>query len=150
MLDLLILCQDSGMSLGFFDNLVTILLCHGKNGFDTRKACKTQTFLENLRCKVSCPRLHIATVRLHQVPKFKLLEQIVDLLQSIILMILTISVSIYLLARVWITSIVLPMFLKETRQLLGHFLEERKARYTAEDACFLCLHREDQVGNNVL
>jgi hypothetical protein len=84
MLDLLKLCQDAGTSLGFFDKLVTALRKHGKKGFDIKKACKRQTFLDGLREKIACPRPVIATVGSHQVPKFNLLEQIIDLLKSIL------------------------------------------------------------------
>ena len=84
MLDLLQLCQDAGTSLQFFDNLVTTLRRHGRKGFDIRKASKRQTFLDNLRKKISCPRPIITAVGSHQVPKFNLLEQIIDLLESVI------------------------------------------------------------------
>jgi hypothetical protein len=84
MLDLLLLCQDEGTSLKFFDTLVTLLRRHGKKGFDIRKASRRQTFLDNLRKKISCPRPIIAQVGPHQVPKFNLLEQIIDLLKSVI------------------------------------------------------------------
>jgi hypothetical protein len=82
MLDLLQLCQDAGTSLEFFDNLVTTLRRHGRKGFDIRKASKRQTFLDNLRKKISCPRPIITLVDSHQVPKFNLLDQIIDLLKS--------------------------------------------------------------------
>ena len=82
MLDLLQLCQDAGTSLEFFDNLVTTLCCHGRKGFDIRKASKWQTFLDNLQKKISCPRPIITVVGSHQVPKFNLLEQIIDLLKA--------------------------------------------------------------------
>ena len=81
MLDLLKLCQEAGTSLEFFDNLVTTLRRHGKKGFDIRKASKRQTFLDNLRKKIACPRPIIVSVGSHQVPKFHLLDQISDLLQ---------------------------------------------------------------------
>jgi hypothetical protein len=84
MLDLLKLCQDAGTSLGFFDKLVTTLRRHGRKGFNITKASKRQTFLDKLREKIACPRPVIATVRSHQVPKFNLLEQIIDLLKSIL------------------------------------------------------------------
>jgi hypothetical protein len=84
MLDLLQLCQDAGTSLEFFDNLVTLLRRHGKKGFDIRKASRRQTFLDNLRKKISCPRPSIVQVGPYQVPKFNLLEQIIDLLKSVI------------------------------------------------------------------
>jgi hypothetical protein len=82
MLDLLQLCQDAGTSLEFFDNLVTTLRRHGRKGFDIRKASKRQTFLDKLRKKISCPRPIITAVGSHQVPKFNLLEQIIDLLKA--------------------------------------------------------------------
>ncbi len=82
MLDLLQLCQDAGTSLEFFDNLVTTLRHHGRKGFDIRKASKRQTFLDKLRKKISCPRPIITVVGSHQVPKFNLLEQIIDLLKA--------------------------------------------------------------------
>jgi hypothetical protein len=85
MLDLLQLCQDAGTSLQFFDKLVSTLRRHGKKGFDIRRASKRQTFLDNLRKKISCPRpAIIQQVGPHQVPKFDMLEQIVDLLKSVI------------------------------------------------------------------
>ena len=84
MLELLQLCQDAGTTLLFFDKLVAILRRHGKKGFDIRKASKRQTFLDNLRKKISCPRPIIVQVGPHQVPKFDLLEQITDLLKSVI------------------------------------------------------------------
>jgi hypothetical protein len=84
MLDLLWLCQDAGTSLQFFDKLVSALRRHGKKGFDIRRASKWETFLDNLRKKTSCPRPAIIQVGPHQVPKFDLLEQIVDLLKSVI------------------------------------------------------------------
>jgi hypothetical protein len=84
MLDLLRLCQDAGTSLEFFDTLVTTLRRHGKKGFDIRKACTRQTFLDNLRKKISCPRPVITQVGTHQVPTFNLLEQIIDLLNSVL------------------------------------------------------------------
>ena len=84
MLDLLQLCQEAGTSLEFFDNLVTTLRRHGKKGFDIRKASRRQTFLDNLRKKISCPRPAIVQVGPYQVPKFNLLEQIIDLLKSVI------------------------------------------------------------------
>jgi hypothetical protein len=59
MLDLLQLCQDAGTSLQFFDELVKTLRWHGKKGFDVRKASKRQTFLDNLRKKITCPRPEI-------------------------------------------------------------------------------------------
>jgi hypothetical protein len=85
MLDLLLHCQDGGTSLKFFDGLVTILRRHGRNGFDITKACKRQTFLDELRRKkIPSPRPYITMVQSHQVPKFDLLEQINDLLQSVL------------------------------------------------------------------
>jgi hypothetical protein len=57
MLDILQLFQDAGTSLEFFDNLVTTLRCHGRKGFDIRKASKQQTFLDNLQKKISCSAL---------------------------------------------------------------------------------------------
>jgi hypothetical protein len=84
MLDIIQLCQEAGTSLQIFDNLVTTLRRHGKKGFDIRKASKRQTFLDKLRKKIDCPRPVIVAVGSHQVPKFNLLDQITDLLQSVI------------------------------------------------------------------
>jgi hypothetical protein len=83
-LDLLQLCQDAGTSLEFFDNLVATLRRHGMKGFDIRKASRRQTFLDNLRKKMSSPRPTIIQVGSHQVPKFDLSEQIKNLLKSVI------------------------------------------------------------------
>jgi hypothetical protein len=84
LLDLLELCKDAGTSLEFFDNLVTILRQHGKKGFDVWKASdRQQTFLDDLRKKISCPCAVIIQVGPHQVPKFNLLEQITDLFNSV-------------------------------------------------------------------
>jgi hypothetical protein len=46
MIDSLQLCQDAGTSLQFFGNLVTVLRCQGKKGFDIRKVSRRQTFLD--------------------------------------------------------------------------------------------------------
>ena len=59
MLDLLQLCQDGGASLEVFDNLVTTLRRHGKQGFDIRKASRRHTFLDNLRKKYLAPDLSL-------------------------------------------------------------------------------------------
>jgi hypothetical protein len=84
MLDLLQLCQDAGTSLQFFDKLVAILRWHGKKGFHIRRASKWQNFLDKLRKKMSCPRRTIIQVGPCQVPKFDLLEQIIDSLKSVV------------------------------------------------------------------
>ena len=87
MIELIQLCQDAGTPLWFFDKLMSTLRKHGKKkGFNVKKAGKRHTFLEKLRKNISCPRPQVVTVesgsQRHQVPKFKLLEQIIDLLQS--------------------------------------------------------------------
>jgi hypothetical protein len=68
MLNSLQLCQDAGTSLQFFGNLVTVLRCQGKKGFDIRKVSRRQTFLDNLQKKTSCPRPAFVQVGPQQVP----------------------------------------------------------------------------------
>jgi hypothetical protein len=84
MLDLLQLWQDAGTSSSSLTNL--FLLCAGmeRKALTFQKASERQTFLDNLRKKTSCPQPAIIQVGPHQVPTFDLLEQIVDLLKSVI------------------------------------------------------------------
>ena len=84
-LDVLKLCHDGGCSLECFDRLFALLRKHSsKNGVDVTKLPKRDTFLKNLRARISSPMPIISQVGNLQVPHFDFLSQIRDLLGSFV------------------------------------------------------------------
>jgi hypothetical protein len=84
-LDVLKLCHDGGCSLECFDRLFALLRKHSsENGVDVTKLPKRDTFLKNLRARISSPMPIISQVGNLQVPHFDFLSQIRDLLGSFV------------------------------------------------------------------
>ena len=84
-LDVLKLCHDAGCSLEFYDILFALLRRHSsKNKVDITKLPKRETFLKNLRTRISSPMPMISQVGNLQVPHFDILSQIRDLLGSFV------------------------------------------------------------------
>ena len=84
-LDVLKLCHDAGVSLEFYDILFALLRKHStKNKVDITKLPKRDTFLKNLRERISSPLPIISQAGNLQVPHFDMLSQTRDLLGSFI------------------------------------------------------------------
>jgi hypothetical protein len=80
MVELIQCCNKAGTSLKFLDGFLLVLKRHIRKGFDVLKAPKRSNFMDKLRKRVSSPT---ATVVVSPsgfiVPKFPVLDQIVDL-----------------------------------------------------------------------
>jgi hypothetical protein len=84
-LDVLKLCHNAGCSLEFYDLLFALLRKHSsKNKVDVTKLPKRDTFLKNLRTRISSPPPIISQVGNLQVPHFDILSQLRDLLGSFV------------------------------------------------------------------
>ena len=82
MLDLLTLCDSSGARRGLYDDLLTVLRRHSKKGFTMRQAKGRESFLGQLRKKVSIPEPVKTKVRGRDVVHFQFLDMLTNLLNS--------------------------------------------------------------------
>jgi hypothetical protein len=82
MLELLVLCESSGVRHGFYDDLLTLLRWHVKKGFIISKAKGWDPFLSNVRKKVPTPQPRTTIVSVCEIVHFPFLEMLHDLLGS--------------------------------------------------------------------
>ena len=83
MIDLIEYCNKAGTSMNFLDGLLVKLKEHTREGFDVLKAPKRRNFMAKLSKSLPSPQ---ASIQIgpsgHVIPKFPLLDQIVDLLST--------------------------------------------------------------------
>ena len=83
MLDLLLLCEQAGTPVGFYDKLVSLIKKKTKDGVNMATLRGRDSFLSSLRTKIKTPRPYVSTsIPGHKIVKFSFQEQLQDLLAS--------------------------------------------------------------------
>jgi len=81
MLDILMLCDSSGARRGLYDDLLTVLRRHSKNGFSIKQAKGREVFLCEMKKKIDFPQPKKTKVHGRDVVHFSFLDMLVDLLR---------------------------------------------------------------------